>query len=72
MVGDNQYPHFARKDLFDKLQMGSTVVEPDPSGTFMLPAYTYASARDWARLGLLYAQRGVFDGQRVLSEDWLR
>uniref|UniRef100_A0A7S1N7D3 Beta-lactamase-related domain-containing protein n=1 Tax=Eutreptiella gymnastica TaxID=73025 RepID=A0A7S1N7D3_9EUGL len=72
VVGDNQYLHFTRKELFDKLQMGNTVVEPDPSGTFLFPAYTYASARDWARLGLLYAQKGMFNGQRVLSEDWLK
>lgn len=64
------WSHPAR--LFAQLGMQTAVLETDPSGTFVGSSYGYASARDWARLGLLYQQDGVFFGQRILPAGWVK
>jgi len=63
---------FPQRGLFDKIGVRSFVVEPDPFGNFLFNGHDYATTRDWARLGLLYAQRGMFNGKRVLPEGWDR
>lgn len=62
------YPH----EFFQQLRMQTAVLETDPSGTFVGSSYCYASARDWARLGLLYLQDGMFFGQRILPKGWVK
>ena len=42
----------------------NAVLETDAWGNFILTAYDYMSARDWARFGLLHLQDGVWDGER--------
>jgi CubicO group peptidase (beta-lactamase class C family) len=65
------YYAFMRRELFDKIGMYSVVFEPDPSGTFVGSSYMFATARDWARFGLLYLQDGVWQGERLLPEEWV-
>lgn len=62
---------FARRELFDRLNMHSAVIELDPSGTIVGSSYTFATARDWARLGLLYLQDGVWQGERIFPPGWV-
>ena len=62
---------FAHKELFAKLNMRSAVMELDPSGTMVGSSYVFASARDWARFGLLYLQDGIWLGEPVLAKDWI-
>ncbi len=70
--GDIQtYWNFPRRAFFNRLGMTSAVLEPDASGTFVGSSYMYATARDWARFGLLYLQDGVWNGQRILPEGWV-
>ncbi|MEO1050420.1 MAG: serine hydrolase [Bacteroidota bacterium] len=70
-VGDEQYHSFPQQALFDKLGMQTALIEPDASGTFVGSSYMWASARDWARFGLLYLNDGVWNGERILPEGWV-
>src|SRR5207237_403530 len=66
------YLAFPRRALFDKLGMRSVVIETDPYGDFLTQGYDFAAARDWARLGNLYLQDGVWNGERNLPKGFVR
>lgn len=62
------YLTFPRRALFDRIGIRSMVMETDAYGNFLTQGYELASARDWARLGNLYLQDGVWNGKRILPE----
>lgn len=62
---------FARKRLFEPAGMASALIEPDESGVPVGSSYAYATARDWARFGLLYLHNGMVGDKRVLSQQWV-
>jgi len=65
-----EYLTFPQRALFDRIGIRRQVLETDPFGNFEMTGYDYGTARNWARLGLLYLNDGVFDGERVLPEGW--
>jgi hypothetical protein len=67
-----EYYRWPYEQLFYKIGMYHTVLEPDAGGTFVGSSYCYATARDWARFGLLYLNDGVWMGQRILPEGWVK
>ncbi|MEI8109861.1 MAG: serine hydrolase [Chitinophagia bacterium] len=66
-LGKN-YHRFPQNELFDKIGIRTMVMETDPYGNFLTQGYEFASARDWARLGNLYLQEGVWNGEQILPE----
>jgi len=69
---DENYYDYLYQNFFHKIGMLSVVMEPDPSGTFVGSSYMFATPRDWARFGLLYLQDGVWNGERILPEGWVK
>jgi len=67
-----EYLSFPRRALFDKIGIRTMVMETDPFGDFLTQGYELASARDWARLGNLYLQDGVWNGERILPDGYVK
>ncbi len=65
------YLDFPIKQLFDKLGMSSMMIETDLSGNYVASSYGWATTRDWAKLGLLYLQRGNWNGEQLFNETWI-
>ncbi len=66
------YLSFPQRNLFDKIGIRSMVMETDPYGNFLTQGYELMSGRDWARLGNLYLQDGVWNGERILPEGFVK
>lgn len=62
---------FAQTRLFAPAGMASALIEPDESGVPVGSSYGYATARDWARYGLLHLNHGKAGNKQVLSPAWL-
>jgi CubicO group peptidase (beta-lactamase class C family) len=69
--GPEQTLRFAWRELFNPLGMRNVTLEFDGSGTLQGSSAMLASARDWARFGLLYLQDGMAGDKRILHEDWV-
>lgn len=69
--GPEQTLAFAWRELFNPLGMRTVTLEFDAAGTLQGSSYMLASARDWARFGLLYLNDGIVGGKRILHEDWV-
>jgi CubicO group peptidase (beta-lactamase class C family) len=65
-----EYLSWPQRALFDRIGIRRQVMETDPYGNILLTGYDYGTARNWARLGLLYEQDGMWQGQRILAEGW--
>ncbi|HSL84427.1 MAG TPA: serine hydrolase, partial [Thermoanaerobaculia bacterium] len=75
-----EYVAFPQRLLFDRIGIRRQILEVDPHGNFSLTGFDYGTARNWARLGLLYLNEGVWpwssegEGvpQRLLPEGFAR
>ena len=72
VLSDNQtYLEFPRVALLDKIGMRSTLPGVDRFGDYVMSSQVYTNARDLARFGLLYLNNGIWNGERILSEEWV-
>jgi CubicO group peptidase (beta-lactamase class C family) len=69
--GEN-YLTFPQRALFDRIGIRTMVIETDAFGNFLTQGNDHGSARDWARHGNLYLQDGVWNGERILPEGFVK
>lgn len=73
----NQFPthqdylNYPYTNLIDKIGMHSMLLETDMEGNFVGSSYGWANTRDWAKFGLLYLNKGMWNGERIFSESWI-
>lgn len=60
-----------RERIFEPTGITSADCRLDSAGTFIASSYVYATARDFARFGLLYLRDGMWDRRRLLPEGWV-
>jgi CubicO group peptidase (beta-lactamase class C family) len=65
-----EYLSWPQRKLFDKIGIRKQIMETDLWGNFILTGFDYGTPRNWARLGQLYLQDGVWNGERILAEGW--
>jgi len=71
-LGDqDRYLEYPRRALFDRIGMRTTLPGVDRFGNYLLSSHLYTNARDLGRLGILYLNRGKWNGEQVLSEEWV-
>ncbi len=70
-LSKKEYENFPWASIFDPLGMKSATLERDPEGLFVASSYLHVTARDLAKLGLLYLNDGVWNKNRILPEGWV-
>jgi CubicO group peptidase (beta-lactamase class C family) len=67
-----EYLDFWYEELIDKIGMNSMVLEADLAGNYVGSSYAWATARDWSKLGLLYLNNGIWNGEELFSKEWVK
>lgn len=68
---EQNYLDFWYAALIDKIGMHSMLVESDYSGTLVGSSYAWATARDWAKFGLLYLHNGNWNNEQIINKSWV-
>lgn len=71
MHNDLDYWAMPQARLFGPLSMRSAVLETDQSGTLVGSSYGFATARDWARFGIMLGNEGRCGETQVVPKEWI-
>ena len=66
-----EYLDFWYTDFIDRIGMSSMLLEADLSGNYVGSSYSWATARDWGKFGLLYLKNGNWNGEELFTKDWV-
>lgn len=66
-----EYVNFPYSALIDRIGMHSMLIETDMAGNFVGSSYAWANTRDWAKFGLLYLNRGNWNGDQLFDGEWV-
>jgi CubicO group peptidase (beta-lactamase class C family) len=69
--GGSALVNFLGRRVLDPIGITSADPRLDAAGTFVASSYVYATARDFARFGLLYLRDGTWEGTRLLPDGWV-
>ncbi len=68
----SKYETYPWDKFFYPVGMTSAVLERDLAGTFIGSSYFHATARDFARLGHLFLNHGMWNGAEVIPSEFAR
>ena len=71
VYSESEYSEMPWKNLFNPIGMTNVYFERDQEGVFNGGSGVFATPRDMARLGYLYLNHGVWNGEEILSADWI-
>ena len=63
---------YLKEKIFDPLGIENTFIERSPEGIAKSGWGLYILPEDMAKLGILVRDYGVYDGKRVISEEWIK
>lgn len=64
--------NYARRHLFGPLKIRDYYWKRTPLGVIDTEGGLYLRTEDLAKIGLLYLRNGMWEGQRIVSSDWVR
>ena len=72
LVGSGHaFREFMCLELLDRIGINRLDMDFDNAGTWLGAWSADTTARNFAKLGLLYLRDGVWDGERILPEGWV-
>ncbi len=70
-IGDDaKYLAYPFEKLLHKIGMNNTALETDWEGNFIMSSQVWTTARDLARLGILYLNDGAWKDEQILPKGW--
>ena len=74
ITGQHSILEYLRTRVFDKIGIDTDRIKwvKHPDGYCYCGGGAFTTLEDVLRLGMLYEQNGVWDGERILSEEWVK